>query len=141
MKKKFQKNLIVWKLRRYAGTRNNPRIVSEELNSVETLLLRHIVLAQFWVSEELNSVETVVDSHISLSNPSRFQKNLIVWKRFIRFRRRFIALSFQKNLIVWKRIQDQCRRDEKSWFQKNLIVWKPLTMISALMGLKSFRRT
>ena len=97
----FQKNLIVWK----------PSLVW--INYGLGLL----------VSEELNSVETVTDD---MRSPLVFwfQKNLIVWKLFEIGLCERIFFVFQKNLIVWKLSIPEHNLLILLSFQKNLIVWK-----------------
>ena len=56
-RQKFQKNLIVWKPI-FLSPPFSFRLVSEELNSVETGIHKVEVSADGYVSEELNSVET-----------------------------------------------------------------------------------
>ena len=56
--KRFQKNLIVWKLFKYEQAGN--KFYGFRLNSVETALAHPDIPVKNLVSEELNSVETVV---------------------------------------------------------------------------------
>jgi len=54
----FQKNLIVWKPVKLRSIIDLFTFVSEELNSVETLITSSCLILLIIVSEELNSVET-----------------------------------------------------------------------------------
>ena len=58
----FQKNLVVWKLRKL-----NMRIVRMKLR----------------VSEELSSMEIAIGGNIDANSSQEFQKNLVVWKFFL----------------------------------------------------------
>ena len=59
------------------------RMVSEELNSVETLIHEYGYKINIIVSEELNSVETFDRGESVKILSILFQKNLIVWKHEI----------------------------------------------------------
>ena len=101
----------------------------------------------FYVSEELNSVETIVLYKSHIRDTIAFQKNLIVWK-LASASEKFILMTlvseelnsvetyiihvidigctmFQKNLIVWKPYVHGNDFKGIRRFQKNLIVWKP----------------
>ena len=54
----FQKNLVVWKPRKYREKNRENRTVSEELSSVETKWSFADIILWIEVSEELSSVET-----------------------------------------------------------------------------------
>ena len=99
--RKFQKNLIVWKLLSCPSAAFTCVKVSEELNSVET---KHFVFC--------------------IGIRAEFQKNLIVWKQYLKGKYFALSKQFQKNLIVWKLPPDEAKYFRVSMFQKNLIVWK-----------------
>ena len=103
--------------------------VSEELSSVETLLLllnsHHPLLFQ---------KNLVVWKPIPFDTPSlilfTFQKNLVVWKLFCPRHERVEGVKFQKNLVVWKRYKfPWIDFLHFFWFQKNLVVWKQIKII------------
>ena len=77
-------------------------MVSEELNSVETIAKTPHYIFIIIVSEGLNSVETYKIT-INRKGIGKFQKNLVVWKPFVLTEPVWMPSRFQKNLVVWKR--------------------------------------
>ena len=121
----FQKNLVVWKLKKLKIFLKKWKNVSEELSSMEIQNpLQNIINLFFHVSEELSSME-IMKFLAYVRGSTEFQKNLVVWKliTFPWYPSQSL-ISFQKNLVVWKLTHHQHLFKMPSVFQKNLVVWK-----------------
>ena len=159
----FQKNLIVWKP---TIILNFPRNVSKfQKNLIVWKLISTASGSSFSiVSEELNSVETLYQGRICCGIPDGFQKNLIVWKleccpecAYYAFRvseelnsvetKSFAGTSRTTSCTVSEELNsvETSESDESitlaKRFQKNLIVWKRDSFVSSFFKSSSFRRT
>ena len=126
--RRFQKDLIVWKLALVTSVSIVPVWFQKDLIVWKPVSPTPIVRKGGNVSEGLNSVETY-RARRTVSSIAKFQKDLIVWKpRDLSqvHRQGDDLVSEGLNSVETMEFLNLIAQEER--FQKDLIVWKPRSM-------------